>query len=517
MLVGEIFERNARRYPDQEGVIYRDTRLSFGELNRRINRLTNAFIGLGLQKQDRVAVIADNCHQFIEVIGACAKGGFIIASLSTKLKDEMSHIMNNCQPRLVIAGPPYLDKLRPEWTSIEHVVSLGEGSGKVRGYEDLLGRYPAEEPAGAVDEDDILLLYYTSGTTSLPKGAALTHKATIANSVNVVISREMNGGGRGMTVHPLFFTAPINCTVLPMLYVGGSITLLDSFTPEGFLAAVQKEKITHVHLVPTMLVRLLEYPELERYDVSSLQQIMYGSAAMPVVRLKEAIRRFGPIFSQMYGLTEVVAEATSLDPKEHVVDGPPELIRRLGSCGREAINCRVRVVRPDGTDVARDGEEIGEITIKGDNVMKGYWNMPEVTAETLRDGWLYSGDLATMDAGGFIYIVDRKKDMIISGAINIYPRDIEEVLYKHPAVYQAAVIGLPDEEWGEIVVAVVVLKEGCQATEEELIDYCKTHLATYKKPKRVIFERTLPMTPTSKILKRELRQTFLEREKKRRS
>jgi long-chain acyl-CoA synthetase len=237
---------------------------------------------------------------------------------------------------------------------------------------------------------------------------------------------------------------------------------------------------------------------------------MYGSAAMPVVRLKEAIRRFGPIFSQMYGLTEVVAEATSLDPKEHVVDGPPELIRRLGSCGREAINCRVRVVR-------RDGEEIGEIIIKGDNVMKGYWNMPEVTAETLRDGWLYSGDLATMDAGGFIYIVDRKKDMIISGAINIYPRDIEEVLYKHPAVYQAAVIGLPDEEWGEIVVAVVVLKEGCQATEEELIDYCKTHLATYKKPKRVIFERTLPMTPTSKILKRELRQTFLEREKKRRS
>jgi acyl-CoA synthetase (AMP-forming)/AMP-acid ligase II len=224
-----------------------------------------------------------------------------------------------------------------------------------------------------------------------------------------------------------------------------------------------------------------------------------------VARLSEAIQRFGPIFSQIYGLTETVSEATCLWAEEHVIDGSPEVVHRLGSCGKETINCHVRVVRPDGKDVSRDGQEVGEIIIKGDVLMKGYWNMPEVTAETIRDGWLYSGDLATMDSDGYIYIVDRKKDMIISGGINIYPREIEEILYKHPAVYEAAVIGIPDEEWGEKVTAVIVPREGHELTEEEIIEYCRERLATYKKPKSVIFTNSLPKTPTGKILKRELR------------
>ncbi len=505
MTVGEIFTRNARRYPNKEGLVYRDVRLTFKQLNDRINSLTNAFTALGLKKQDRVAIIADNCHQFIEVIGSCAKGGFIIASLSTKLKDELTHIVNNAQPRLMIVSPNYVEKIRPEWTFIENIIYLGDGPDHVLKYEEMISKYAADEPDCLVEEDDILFLYYTSGTTSLPKGAALTHKATLTNIINMAISREMCSDGKTVAVHPLFFTAPINCTSLPMMYMGGSVFILDGFDPQTFLSTVQKEKITHVIVVPTMLIRLLEYPDIDKYDVSSLKQVIYGSASMPVARLKEAIQRFGPIFSQIYGLTECVSEATYLKREEHILDGTPEEIRRLGWCGGETINCQVRVVHEDGTDVARDCQDVGEIIIKGDNLLKCYWNMPEVTAEAIRDGWFYTGDLATMDSEGFIYIVDRKKDMIISGAINIYPREIEEVLYKHPAIFEAAVIGIPDEEWGEKVTAVVVLKEGQQATEEEIINYCKEHLATYKKPKSVIFTNVLPRTPTGKILKRELR------------
>ncbi|MBI4595090.1 MAG: AMP-binding protein, partial [Candidatus Tectomicrobia bacterium] len=271
----------------------------------------------------------------------------------------------------------------------------------------------------------------------------------------------------------------------------------------------EREKITNLVVVPTMLIRLLEYPDNTRFDLSSLKRILYGSASMPVTRLKQALERFGPVFAQGYGLTESVGPVTCLRPEEHVVNGAPEEVNRLGSCGREMLNAHVRVVREDGSDVARDCQEVGEIIIKSDTLLSCYWNMPEQTREAVRDGWLHSGDMATMDSGGYIFIVDRKKDMIISGGINIYPREIEEVLYKHPAVYEAAVIGMPDEEWGEIVQAVIVLKEGQKATEEEIIQYCKDHLATYKKPKKVAFVPSLPKTPTGKILKRELREKIM--------
>jgi acyl-CoA synthetase (AMP-forming)/AMP-acid ligase II len=505
MVIGEIFARNARRYPERERVIYQDTRLTFRELNERVNRLTRALVHLGVQKQDRIALIANNCHQFIEIIGACAKGGFILASLSTKLKDELSHILGNARPRLVIAGADYLDKIRPEWDFIKNVICLGHGPGGVLSYEELIADFPPEETGNTVGEEDILLLYYTSGTTSLPKGAALSHRALLANIVNQIINFGLKPGSRNVVVHPLFFTAPVNCTVLPMMYLGCPTVILEGFDPENFLSTVEREKITHVIVVPTMVVRLLDSPSIGRYDLSSLEMVLYGSAAMPVSRLKEALQRFGPIFAQGYGLTETICAATCLRPEEHFLGGTPEEVRRLASCGREGVNRPVRVVRSYGTDVARDGRELGEIIIRGDNLMTSYWNMPDVTAETIRDGWLYSGDLAAIDCDGYIYIVDRKKDMLISGGINIYPREIEEVLYRYPAIYEAAVIGIADEEWGEKVTAVVVLKEGQTLKASELIEYCREHLATYKKPKEVIFDPSLPKTPTGKILKRELK------------
>lgn len=257
-----------------------------------------------------------------------------------------------------------------------------------------------------------------------------------------------------------------------------------------------------------MVFRLLQHPDIDKYDLSSLRFIGYGSAPMPLEVIKQAIKRFGNIFLQSYGLTESVAGVTFLAIEDHKLKGNEKEIGRLTSCGREAANVWIRVVRNDGTDIKRDITEIGEIIIKCEHLLKEYFGMPEETAKSLRDGWLHTGDMAALDEDGYIYIKDRQKDMIISGGINIFPREIEEVLFSYYKTADAAVIGKPDNEWGEIVKAFVVLKEGEVATEQEVVDYCKAKLASYKKPKEVQFMKALPKSTTGKTLKRELKEKY---------
>ncbi|MCB2188549.1 MAG: long-chain-fatty-acid--CoA ligase [Deltaproteobacteria bacterium] len=517
MVVGELYERAAKRYPRKAAIIYKDTRLTYELLNERINRLANALIGMGLQKQDRVALILDNCYKYVEIVGACAKAGLILAPVSTKLKDELDHILGNAEPRVVIVGEKHASKIKDEYGYVEKVVLVDresqefrQGSREYLDYEKLIDQYPADEPAVAVDESDIILLYYTSGTTSLPKGAALNHRAIVANAVNGIIENQLRHEDVNLSVHPLFFTAPVNCSIIPMVYLGGTSVILDAFEPELFLRTVQEEKISIVVVVPTMIIRLLQFPTIDDWDVSSLRAIMYGSSAMPESVINQAIAKFGNIFRQGYGLTETTCFATMLSAEQHMIRDDSRKLPRLRSCGREVVNTRVRLIHKDGTDIARDMEDVGEIIIKGDNLMDRYWNMPELTAETMKDGWFYSGDLGCMDEDGYVYIVDREKDMIVSGAINIYPREVEEVLFKHPAIVETSVIGLPDEDWGEKVVALVVLKPGAEASEKDLIAYTKKHLATYKAPKSVIFVQDLPKGPTGKILKRVLKDLYAE-------
>ncbi len=508
MVVGELFERAAKRYPKKEAIVYKDTRLSYELLNERVNRLANALLDMGLKKQDRVALILDNCYKYIEIIGACAKAGLILAPISTKLKDELDYILGNAEPRLVFVGKNHADKIKPQYGYIEKVICVDDDSSEYMSYEKLLSQYPDDEPDVEIDESDIILLYYTSGTTSLPKGAALSHRAIVANAVNGIIEAQLHHDDVNLSVHPLFFTAPVNCLVLPLIYVGGTSVIVDAFEPESFLSAVQKEKITIVVVVPTMIIRLLQYPSIDDWDVSSLRAILYGSSAMPESVISEAIGRFGNIFHQGYGLTETTCFATMLSADQHINSDQSRKMPRLRSCGREVVNTRVRVVRKDNTDVARDMEDVGEVIIKGENILDRYWNMPELTAETIRDGWFYSGDLGVMDEDGYVYIVDREKDMIVSGAINIYPREIEEVLFKHPSIVEVSVIGVPDADWGEKVTALVVLKPGEKATEDELVAYTKKHLATYKAPKSFVFVDDLPKGPTGKVLKRVLKDEY---------
>jgi acyl-CoA synthetase (AMP-forming)/AMP-acid ligase II len=294
--------------------------------------------------------------------------------------------------------------------------------------------------------------------------------------------------------------------VLPIILRGGRSIILPGFEVDLLLKTIEKERVTHLLLVPTMINMMLNHPDLKKYDLSSIRTIFYSASPMPVERIKQALQVFGPVLIQGYGCTESSALITYLPKEDHAFEGDPKKLKRLASCGVPIMTCDVRVVNEKEEDI-KPGE-IGEIIERGDDTMMGYWKDPERTAETLKNGWLYTRDMATVDEEGYIYIVDRKADMIISGGYNIYPTEVEEVLYRHPAVFEASVIGVPDDLWGESVKAIVVLKEGMRATEDELIQHCKNCLSSYKKPKSIDFVRDLPKNPYGKILRRKLREKY---------
>lgn len=509
MLLADIIRRNTRRFPDDLAFVFKENRFTFRQYEERVNRLTNALKRLGIKKGDRISVILDNCQQHYEILGAAAKGGFVMSPLSTALKQELSHLIGNAQSIALIVGDNHADKVLPEWDSVKHVICVGGSPDGMHNYEELLAKYPADDPHEEVSGEDGLLLYYTSGTTGLPKGGYLTNDAIIKEAEDQLIGSGYRYHNEiFMTLHPLYFTVPTNCTVVPAMYIACPVVITEQFSPEIFLQTVEKERVTGTFVVPTMVFRLLQHADIDKYDLSSLRYIGYGSAPMPLEVIRQSIKRFGNIFFQGYGLTESTASVTCLPVEDHKLEGTEKELQRLRSCGRELPNALIRVVRADGTDIKRDLTEIGEIIIKCEHNMKEYFGMPEETAKAFTDGWLHTGDMAVLDEDGYIYIKDRKKDMIVSGGINIFPREVEEVLFTHPKVADAAVVGKPDDEWGEKVKAYVVLKKGQTVTEQEIIAFTKEKLASYKKPKEVQFLEALPKGTTGKTLKRELRDKY---------
>jgi long-chain acyl-CoA synthetase len=324
----------------------------------------------------------------------------------------------------------------------------------------------------------------------------------------MLIERDIREGDVMVHVGPMSHAT--GTYVLPHYLKGGTNIIMTHFDPDDFLSTVEKERVTTVMMVPTMVIRLLSC-DVKKYNLKSLRKIMYGAAPMPVARLKEAIQIFGNIFSQGYGLTEAPMTVATLKERDHFVEGKEELTRRLSAAGRPYLTVDVKIVDDDGQELPAG--EAGEIIIKSDHVMGGYWKDPEATQESIRQGWLFSGDVGKFDEKGFLYIVDRKKDMLISGGFNIYPKEVEDAIYKHPAVKEVAVIGIPDAEWGESVQAVVVLKEGMKATPADIIDTCKDHLASYKKPRSVEFIDELPKNPYGKIQKKVLQEKYSKKGK----
>ncbi len=408
---------------------------------------------------------------------------------------------------------PMLTPLKDRLPKVKHYISLEARTSEIAYYDDLLKDFPDTEPVTDVNENDPFIIFYTSGTTGVPRGAVYTHYKKIEEARTKVITAGLKHEDRHVMILPLFHIGGwSHFWAFFMIGACNVIMANRSFDPSATLLTIQNEKATDLHIVPTHLVAILSLPDIDQYDLSSLKQIWYAASPMPLELLKKGMARFGPIFGQGYGQSESGPDITILPEEAHRVISKEEAEQKiLSSCGQPCLGVHARIVDESGNDV--EPFEVGEIIVESKSVMSGYWKRPELTAETIIEGWLHTGDMGYYDGRGYLYIVDRKKDLIITGGENVYPREVEEILYQHPAVLEAAVIGVPDERWIERVHALIVLKKDVSVGPDELIQFCKDRIAKYKAPRSIEFVDSLLKNPQGKILKKDLRERYGKKSK----
>jgi long-chain acyl-CoA synthetase len=506
----DIIYRNALLYPDQEAFIYENKRITFSEYNTRINKMIHALYKMGVKKGDVLGILSWSCLEFAELYGLALKAGFIASPYNPRLgADELEYLINYSETETLFVGKELIEKadsLRGRLPKVKNFVSLEMAAPGMTSYDDILKANSGEEPDIDPTEDDLCCIIYTSGTTGVPRGALYNQRRFIEDSKILSIDMSLQEGHKRIQITPLFHIAG-NTHFRSSLFTAGCNVIVKFFDAAETLKIIHREKATHMDSVPTHLAAILNLPDLKEYDISSLQFFWYGASPMPQEVLKRGMEVFGPIFAQGYGQSESGPAICHLSKDDHnVLDKPPAEQKKLASTGRPDIGVQVRILDNDGKDLGPG--EVGEIVVRSNHTMIEYWKKPKETKATLVKGWLHTGDMGYYDEEGYVYIADRKKDMIISGGENVYPREIEEVLYRHPAVLEAAVIGIPDEYWVEKVHAVIALKKGQEATAEEIIAFCKKNIAGYKTPKSVEFVDALPKNPAGKILKRELRDKY---------
>ena len=516
MNVGKIPAKAAHLYPQREALIDvpNDRRMRFGELDERVCALANAMLAqLDLTKGDRVAILSKNCIEYMEIFYACARVGLIAQPLNWRLgTEEMTRILIDGEPSVVAASQEYAQAaadLQAE-VGITHRLVFGEGSDA--SYETLVALGDRSEPAASanVGDDDPALILYTGGTTGESKGALHTHKTLFMGMLNQTVAERVLPTDVYMLTGQMFHI-PV---ALAMNYMAhGCPVVLINFDAQIALEVIQKEKVSAFLGITTMLNWMMAVDGFADYDISSLRNIQYGGGPMPRSVVADALAKFPCTIIQGYGQTEGMT-MSFLSQEDHVDALAGRHPERLSSCGREGFVTSIKLVDADGRVVPKDGLTAGEIIVQSEANMIGYWRRPELTAQTIRDGWMWTGDVATWDSDGYIFIVDRAKDMIISGGENIYSTQVEAAIHQHPAVLESAVFGIPDDQWGEAVKAVVVLKPGMSATERDIILAAGEHLASYQKPKSVDFVDSLPKAPTGKILKRELRDPYWQNQEK---
>ena len=517
MFLHDMLDRATRLWGNAPALADGAVRLTYRELDDRVHRLAAALQGLGLVHGDHIAVLSLNGFRYMEVYLAAALGGFVVAPVNTRLHPlEVEFILNDGEIKALLLGPafvPVLQQIKGNLKRIRHFVLMaGEAAPDLFTYEQLLADAdPTRLEQRPWREEDLVHLCYTGGTTGLPKGVMLSQRNVVANVHHAIQMAGFNERDVWLHAAPMFHLADSwACFALTLL--GAFHVFMEAFQPAQALELIQRHRVTASLWVPTMINSVLALPEARTFDLSSMRRLVYGASPMPPERLKEAIALFGDILLQAYGQTESAPFLTCTTLRATRPGGDARDIRRLASCGQEIVGVEVRVV-DDADRPVRPGE-VGEIVARGANVMLGYWKRPEETAAALRNGWLHTGDLATIDEENHIYIVDRAKDMIITGGENVYSTEVENALYRHPAVLEAAVIGVPDDRWGEAVKAVVVLREGSAANADALIVHCHTLIAGYKCPKTVDFADALPKSGAGKILKSQLRDPYWEGEER---
>jgi len=511
----DIIYRHAIFRPDDEAFVSGDRRITFSQYNARANRLVHALHALGLEKGDVLGILSWNCLEYMDVHGAAMKGGFVSSPFNPRLhRKELEYLINYSEAKALFVGPEIVetvDALRPVLPNVKQYISFEGPFRDMTPLKDLLEAYPSDEPGSEVGPDDPVVIFYTSGTTGVPRGALYSNARKLSATRIKNLEMGIRGNDIQLQVLPLFHIGG-DSHVWPFFCAGGCNVILPqrSFDPNAALLAIEQEKTTDLQIVPPQLGAMMAEQAQRGYDLSSLKRIYYAASPMPTELLRQGLEMFGPIFSQGYGQTESGPQICSLPRRAHqVLDLPEEEQHVLLSCGQPSPGVQVRIIDAQKQDVGP--HEVGEVIARSQSIMLEYWRRPEETREAIVDGWLHTGDLGYYDEKGFIYLVDRKKDMIVSGGENVYSREVEEVLYKHEAVAEAAVIGVPDPVWVERVHAEVVLrKEAPPVTEEDLIAFCKEYIASYKTPKSIAFAPELPKNPQGKILKREIKSRYQE-------
>ncbi|GDY31551.1 acyl-CoA synthetase [Gandjariella thermophila] len=492
--IGSWPARRARKTPGRTAVMYGEDRHTYADLDLRVRRLAHALRGLGVRRGDRVAYLGANHPAFLETLFAAGTLGAVFVPLNIRLAGpELAHCLADSGAEVLVHAPDQAEAAAVSPGTMRHRIPLA-GSG---GYEELI----AAAPAGPIDEpvglDDPCMIMYTSGTTGRPKGAVLSHGNIIWNSINVLVDIDLAADEVTLVVAPLFHTAGLNMTCLPTLLKGGTVVLVPAFDPVRVLDLIERHRVTYMFGVPTMYDAMAACPRWAAADLSSLRQVNCGGSPVPPTTIRTYLDR-GLAFSQGYGMTEASPGVLYLARENSAT--------KAGTAGVPHFFTDVRVVDAAMRDVA-PGEK-GEVLVSGPNVMRGYWNRPDDTARALDGGWFRSGDVATVDEDGFVSIVDRMKDMIISGGENVYPAEVEAVIHEHPDVAECAVIGVPDERWGEVGRAVVVAMPGTAPSEADILSFLAGRLARYKVPKSVVFATELPRNPSGKLLKKSLRERY---------
>lgn len=504
LVLGEILARNARREPDRTALVFQDRALTFAQLDRRANQLANALAERGVRRGDMVAVLMYNRLEVVESFFAAHKLGACPVPVNFRLAaSEVAYIFEDSGAVAVLTDAP-LTKLAVEATksvdTVRLVATAGEPLDGAESYEGLLGSGGADAPDVDVEESDLAFLMYTSGTTGRPKGAMLTHQNLVMNTVNWIIEMEARPGDVWLSGLPLFHIGGVN-GLLPFIYLAGTCVITPStgFDPLESLRLLEKHAVTMCYFVPTQWQQICSLPEASQVDTTRLRRALWGASQAPPATLELLVRTFPSVgIVNAFGQTEMSSNTCFLKAEDAV--------RKMGSVGLPAVNVEVRILDEAGNDVHVG--EVGEIVYRGPTVMAGYHNRPEATREVFRDGWFHSGDLVRKDDEGFIYVVDRVKDMIISGGENIYPAEVERAVERHPAVREVAVVGVPHPRWVETPIAVVVPAADERPGVEEIAEFIKSDLASYKKPSAVVYVDELPRNAASKILKRELRDAY---------